>query len=106
MLFRFINARRRILQPMLDAGNPEQAKAKKAKPQGKPPQRFWPFAGNNSQNPTATSGLTTETVTTSPSSAASLSTLSSINQTIVIPPGACKFIIQFFCCYLRNILYC
>lgn len=84
----FINARRRILQPMLDAGNPEQAKAKKAKPQGKPPQRFWPFAGNNSQNATAATGLTTETVTTSPPSATSLSSLSSINQTIVIPPGA------------------
>lgn len=84
----FINARRRILQPMLDAGNPEQAKAKKAKPQSKPPQRFWPFAGNNTQNATTASGFSTETVTTSPPSTTNLSSLSSINQTIVLPPGA------------------
>ncbi|EDO39375.1 predicted protein, partial [Nematostella vectensis] len=38
----FINARRRILQPMLDAGNPEAHKAKKAKIQTRPAQRFWP----------------------------------------------------------------
>ncbi|XP_064463459.1 homeobox protein PKNOX2-like [Ornithodoros turicata] len=42
----FINARRRILQPMLDAGNPEAAqKAKKAKVQSaRPVERFWPDA--------------------------------------------------------------
>lgn len=38
----FINARRRILQPMLDASNPDQAKVKKNKPQNRPLQRFWP----------------------------------------------------------------
>jgi hypothetical protein len=39
----FINARRRILQPMLDASNPEAAKNKKPKPpQSRPSQRFWP----------------------------------------------------------------
>ncbi|CAH1263025.1 PKNOX2 [Branchiostoma lanceolatum] len=39
----FINARRRILQPMLDATNPDLLpKAKKAKPQHRPTQRFWP----------------------------------------------------------------
>ncbi|NWY65047.1 PKNX2 protein, partial [Erithacus rubecula] len=39
----FINARRRILQPMLDASNPEPApKAKKIKSQHRPTQRFWP----------------------------------------------------------------
>ncbi|XP_064651451.1 homeobox protein PKNOX1-like [Lineus longissimus] len=38
----FINARRRILQPMLDASNPDQTKVKKTKPQNRPVQRFWP----------------------------------------------------------------
>lgn len=38
----FINARRRILQPMLDASNPEGPKAKKSKIQSRPAQRFWP----------------------------------------------------------------
>ena len=42
LTFRFINARRRILQPMLDASNPEGAKTKKSKPQSRPAQRFWP----------------------------------------------------------------
>ncbi|KAF3841525.1 hypothetical protein F7725_007387, partial [Dissostichus mawsoni] len=59
----FINARRRILQPMLDASNPDPApKAKKMKSQHRPTQRFWPDSivagvlqahrsGNNSDNP-------------------------------------------------------
>ncbi|GIX77004.1 hypothetical protein CDAR_539751 [Caerostris darwini] len=40
----FINARRRILQPMLDASNPEtNHKSKKSKTQSnRPVQRFWP----------------------------------------------------------------
>ncbi|XP_077597560.1 homeobox protein PKNOX2 [Stigmatopora nigra] len=39
----FINARRRILQPMLDASNPDPApKVKKMKSQHRPTQRFWP----------------------------------------------------------------
>lgn len=38
----FINARRRILQPMLDASNPDGSKAKKPKNQSRPVQRFWP----------------------------------------------------------------
>lgn len=42
ILFRFINARRRILQPMLDASNPEGPKTKKSKIQTRPAQRFWP----------------------------------------------------------------
>ncbi|KAJ8311829.1 hypothetical protein KUTeg_010614 [Tegillarca granosa] len=45
----FINARRRILQPMLDASNPEQIKAKKSKPQNRPLQRFWPESIANIQ---------------------------------------------------------
>ncbi|KAK2823471.1 hypothetical protein Q7C36_020071 [Tachysurus vachellii] len=39
----FINARRRILQPMLDASNPDPTpKTKKMKSQHRPTQRFWP----------------------------------------------------------------
>lgn len=59
---RFINARRRILQPMLDASNPDPApKAKKIKSQHRPTQRFWPNSiaagvlqqqgGNSGTNP-------------------------------------------------------
>lgn len=42
--YRFINARRRILQPMLESSNPETAfKSKKAKPnQARLAPRFWP----------------------------------------------------------------
>lgn len=61
-LQRFINARRRILQPMLDASNPDPApKAKKIKSQHRPTQRFWPNSiaagvlqqqgGNSGTNP-------------------------------------------------------
>ncbi|KAJ8255576.1 hypothetical protein COCON_G00194400 [Conger conger] len=38
----FINARRRILQPMLDASSSETPKTKKKTPQNRPLQRFWP----------------------------------------------------------------
>ncbi|XP_041937277.1 homeobox protein PKNOX1 isoform X3 [Alosa sapidissima] len=38
----FINARRRILQPMLDASQSETPKSKKKPPQNRPLQRFWP----------------------------------------------------------------
>lgn len=38
----FINARRRILQPMLDSSCPEAPKAKKKPAQSRPVQRFWP----------------------------------------------------------------
>uniref|UniRef100_H3CF45 Pbx/knotted 1 homeobox 1.1 n=1 Tax=Tetraodon nigroviridis TaxID=99883 RepID=H3CF45_TETNG len=38
----FINARRRILQPMLDASAAETPKAKKKTPPNRPLQRFWP----------------------------------------------------------------
>ncbi|XP_062865445.1 homeobox protein PKNOX1 [Trichomycterus rosablanca] len=38
----FINARRRILQPMLDASSSEVPKNKKKTPQTRPLQRFWP----------------------------------------------------------------
>ncbi len=39
---RFINARRRILQPMLDASTSDTPKSKKKTPQTRPLQRFWP----------------------------------------------------------------
>ncbi|XP_029568151.1 homeobox protein PKNOX1.1 isoform X3 [Salmo trutta] len=38
----FINARRRILQPMLDASSSETPKTKKKPPPNRPLQRFWP----------------------------------------------------------------
>ncbi|XP_036400923.1 homeobox protein PKNOX1.1 [Megalops cyprinoides] len=38
----FINARRRILQPMLDASSSETPKTKKKTAQNRPLQRFWP----------------------------------------------------------------
>ncbi|KAJ8366701.1 hypothetical protein AAFF_G00345210 [Aldrovandia affinis] len=38
----FINARRRILQPMLDSSSSEMPKTKKKTPQNRPLQRFWP----------------------------------------------------------------
>ena len=43
-LFRFINARRRILQPMLDSNTSYASlnRAKKIKPQKVPAQRAWP----------------------------------------------------------------
>ncbi|XP_052423308.1 homeobox protein PKNOX2 isoform X3 [Carassius gibelio] len=67
----FINARRRILQPMLDASNPDPApKAKKMKSQHRPTQRFWPdsivagvlqthgsHSSNNSDNSLGMDGL-------------------------------------------------
>ncbi|XP_036366964.1 homeobox protein PKNOX1-like isoform X2 [Octopus sinensis] len=54
----FINARRRILQPMLDASNPDQAKVKKNKPPNRPLQRFWPenIANLRPQIPTTLDG--------------------------------------------------
>ncbi|KAK3577319.1 hypothetical protein CHS0354_008414 [Potamilus streckersoni] len=72
----FINARRRILQPMLDASNPDQAKAKKAKPT-RQPQRFWPF---NHQNPISQSS------TSSIDSKENMSA-STPGQTIILTPG-------------------
>lgn len=42
IVFRFINARRRILQPMLDSSCSETPKTKKKTAQNRPVQRFWP----------------------------------------------------------------
>ncbi|XP_056145281.1 homeobox protein PKNOX1.1 isoform X2 [Lampris incognitus] len=52
----FINARRRILQPMLDASSSETPKTKKKTPQNRPLQRFWPDS-------IATGGVTQQQVT-------------------------------------------
>lgn len=41
LCFRFINARRRILQPMLDASCSETPKTKKKTAQTRPLHRFW-----------------------------------------------------------------
>uniref|UniRef100_T1IS95 Homeobox domain-containing protein n=1 Tax=Strigamia maritima TaxID=126957 RepID=T1IS95_STRMM len=64
----FINARRRILQPMLDASNPDAShKAKKAKTQSsRPLQRFWPdnIANLQPQVASATSETQNETIST------------------------------------------
>nr|XP_022326366.1 homeobox protein PKNOX2-like isoform X1 [Crassostrea virginica]XP_022326367.1 homeobox protein PKNOX2-like isoform X1 [Crassostrea virginica] len=57
----FINARRRILQPMLDASNPEPTKKAKSKPQNRPLQRFWPESIANIQ-PQLPSGLQSSSV--------------------------------------------
>ncbi|XP_047671207.1 homeobox protein PKNOX1.1 isoform X1 [Tachysurus fulvidraco] len=46
----FINARRRILQPMLDASSTEMPKTKKKTPQARPLQRFWPDSIASSQS--------------------------------------------------------
>lgn len=86
---------------MLDAGNPEQAKTKKTKPQSKPPQRFWPFAGSTAQTVTSAAG---ETVTSSPPSTTNLASMSSLNQTIVIPPGACEYNLFFFLLFFEFFL--
>ncbi|XP_075703368.1 homeobox protein PKNOX1 isoform X1 [Rhinoderma darwinii] len=47
----FINARRRILQPMLDSSTTDTPKAKKKSGQSRPVQRFWPdsIAGGTPQ---------------------------------------------------------
>lgn len=48
----FINARRRILQPMLDSSATDTPKTKKKSAQSRPVQRFWPdsIAGGMSQH--------------------------------------------------------
>uniref|UniRef100_A0A3P9AHY6 Homeobox domain-containing protein n=1 Tax=Esox lucius TaxID=8010 RepID=A0A3P9AHY6_ESOLU len=42
----FINARRRILQPMMDSSASDTTKSRKRTPQSRPTQRFWPMANN------------------------------------------------------------
>ncbi|XP_059494995.1 homeobox protein PKNOX2 isoform X3 [Stegostoma tigrinum] len=78
----FINARRRILQPMLDASNPDPApKAKKIKSQHRPTQRFWPDSiaagvlqqqGGNPSNPDSTMTAAMDSLQTLSSDTATL----------------------------------
>ncbi|XP_055516813.1 homeobox protein PKNOX2 isoform X2 [Leucoraja erinacea] len=78
----FINARRRILQPMLDASNPDPApKAKKIKSQHRPTQRFWPDSiaagvlqqqGGNPSNPDSTMTTAMDSLQTLSSDTATL----------------------------------
>ncbi|XP_016327037.1 homeobox protein PKNOX1-like isoform X1 [Sinocyclocheilus anshuiensis] len=60
----FINARRRILQPMLDASSSDTPKSKKKTPQTRPLQRFWPnsLASSVSQQQVTMEDGTTVTV--------------------------------------------
>ncbi|KAI7811410.1 homeobox protein PKNOX1 [Triplophysa rosa] len=60
----FINARRRILQPMLDASSSDTPKSKKKAPQTRPLQRFWPnsLASSVSQHQVTMEDGTTVTV--------------------------------------------
>ncbi|XP_032236081.1 homeobox protein PKNOX1 [Nematostella vectensis] len=98
----FINARRRILQPMLDAGNPEAHKAKKAKIQTRPAQRFWPDSlvptQYNTVVPIAPNNLAVQArmpstlqMQTLPGGTMSLpvamSTLTNSSGTVTLPPG-------------------
>ncbi|KAG8507168.1 Homeobox protein PKNOX1 [Galemys pyrenaicus] len=53
----FINARRRILQPMLDSSCSETPKAKKKTAQNRPVQRFWPDSIASGAVPPAPSDL-------------------------------------------------
>lgn len=74
----FINARRRILQPMLDASNPEAAKAKKQKTTNRPStQRFWPQSlanlGQTTTTTQTTAGIAKTTESDSGSRSAQLS---------------------------------
>ncbi|MBN3290972.1 PKNX1 protein, partial [Polypterus senegalus] len=54
----FINARRRILQPMLDASCSETPKTKKKTAQNRPLQRFWPDSIISSVNQQQSSEIT------------------------------------------------
>lgn len=87
VFLRFINARRRILQPMLDASNPEPTKKAKSKPQNRPLQRFWPESIANIQ-PQLPSGLQSAVK----SEAATLVTDTVQTQPIVIPIVTSEFV--------------
>lgn len=87
VFLRFINARRRILQPMLDASNPEPTKKAKSKPQNRPLQRFWPESIANIQ-PQLPSGLQSAVK----SEAATSVTDTVQTQPIVIPIVTSEFV--------------
>ncbi|XP_053311416.1 homeobox protein PKNOX1 isoform X1 [Spea bombifrons] len=85
----FINARRRILQPMLDSSSTDTPKTKKKSGQSRPVQRFWPdsIAGGGSQ-PGADMSMSEDKVVTlsAPSSlgADSLQSLTSDGATFAV----------------------
>lgn len=87
VFLRFINARRRILQPMLDASNPEPTKKAKSKPQNRPLQRFWPESIANIQ-PQLPTGLQSAVK----SEAATSVTDTVQTQPIVIPIVTSEFV--------------
>lgn len=94
IIFRFINARRRILQPMLDASNPEPTKKAKSKPQNRPLQRFWPESIANIQ-PQLPSGL--QTGIKSETSTSVTDTVQT--QPIVIPIVSSEFVALVLLCH-------
>lgn len=75
MIFRFINARRRILQPMLDSGGADTNRVKKSKPITRPQQRFWPEAIANI-TPQLPAHLQQPVKASTPSNTSSVSSLS------------------------------
>ncbi|XP_006639023.1 homeobox protein PKNOX1 isoform X1 [Lepisosteus oculatus] len=82
----FINARRRILQPMLDASCSETPKAKKKTAQNRPLQRFWPdsiASGVNQQQPSEMA-MSEGTMVTVGVNMDSLQSLSSDGATIAV----------------------
>ncbi|KAE8620888.1 hypothetical protein XENTR_v10004608 [Xenopus tropicalis] len=60
----FINARRRILQPMLDSSSSDTPKAKKKSGQSRPVQRFWPDSIAGGAQPGTDIGIADGTVVT------------------------------------------
>lgn len=100
VFLRFINARRRILQPMLDASNPEPTKKAKSKPQNRPLQRFWPESIANIQ-PQLPSGLQSAVK----SEAATSVTDTVATQPIVIPIVTSEFVDLIFYGINLNLLF-
>ncbi|XP_070183581.1 homeobox protein PKNOX2-like [Littorina saxatilis] len=80
----FINARRRILQPMLDNGASSESKAKKNKPVTRPTQKFWPQEIANIQ-PQLPAHL--QQKVTSPSSSAAAAAASALVTAVVTANG-------------------
>ncbi|XP_030635967.1 homeobox protein PKNOX1 isoform X1 [Chanos chanos] len=83
----FINARRRILQPMLDASSSDLPKSKKKTPQSRLLQRFWPdslASGVSQQQVTMADGTVYSTMVTVGVSEDGLQTLSSDGATLAV----------------------
>ncbi|XP_066563183.1 homeobox protein PKNOX1 isoform X2 [Amia ocellicauda] len=80
----FINARRRILQPMLDASCSETPKAKKKTAQNRPLQRFWPDSIASGVNQQHSSEMTMPDGTMVTVNMDSLQSLSSDGATLAV----------------------